>query len=107
MRTSRRMFLEADSTAILIHGVLPNQSSGAPIVDQQSNEVYKPKPLKQSLFEMDGISRKAMEEHFKLYNGYVNKSNETNFAKEDLCLLQLVQKPPHLPCSIQNESNVP
>jgi Fe-Mn family superoxide dismutase len=26
--------------------------------------------------ELDGISKKTMEEHYKLYQGYVNKSNE-------------------------------
>ena len=34
------------------------------------------KPLKPSTLTMDGISRKTMEEHFKLYQGYVNKTNE-------------------------------
>jgi len=33
-------------------------------------------PLKPATLEMDGISRKTMEEHFKLYQGYVNKVNE-------------------------------
>jgi len=34
------------------------------------------KPLKPSIFETEGISRKTHEEHFKLYQGYVKKSNE-------------------------------
>jgi Fe-Mn family superoxide dismutase len=34
------------------------------------------KPLKPSTLTMDGISKKTMEEHFKLYQGYVNKTNE-------------------------------
>lgn len=34
------------------------------------------KPLKPSLFKMDGISAKTIEEHEKLYKGYVNKTNE-------------------------------
>lgn len=34
------------------------------------------KELKPSLFEMDGISRRTVEEHYKLYQGYVNKHNE-------------------------------
>ena len=35
-----------------------------------------PKPLKPSLLQMDGISAKTIEEHEKLYKGYVNKTNE-------------------------------
>jgi Fe-Mn family superoxide dismutase len=34
------------------------------------------KPLKSSTLQTDGISRKTHEEHFKLYQGYVRKSNE-------------------------------
>lgn len=34
------------------------------------------KPLKPSTLTTDGISRKTHEEHFKLYQGYVRKSNE-------------------------------
>jgi superoxide dismutase, Fe-Mn family len=37
---------------------------------------FSAKPLKASTLVMDGISRKTMEEHYKLYEGYVNKSNE-------------------------------
>ncbi|MBI5060066.1 superoxide dismutase [candidate division KSB1 bacterium] len=29
-----------------------------------------------NILNLDGISKKAVEEHLKLYNGYVNKSNE-------------------------------
>jgi Fe-Mn family superoxide dismutase len=32
--------------------------------------------LKPGLFELDGISRGAIEAHYKLYEGYVNKRNE-------------------------------
>lgn len=35
-----------------------------------------PKPLKPSLLQMDGISARTIEEHEKLYKGYVNKTNE-------------------------------
>jgi len=31
-----------------------------------------------SLFDLKGISKKTMEEHLKLYQGYVNKYNEIN-----------------------------
>lgn len=32
--------------------------------------------LKPALFELEGISRAAVEAHYKLYQGYVNKRNE-------------------------------
>ena len=35
-----------------------------------------PKTFSQSIFQMRGISRKTVEEHLKLYQGYVNKYNE-------------------------------
>jgi Fe-Mn family superoxide dismutase len=34
------------------------------------------KPLKPATLSMEGISKRTMEEHFKLYQGYVNKYNE-------------------------------
>lgn len=34
------------------------------------------KPLQSELFQMDGISRRQIEEHYTLYQGYVNKTNE-------------------------------
>ncbi len=34
------------------------------------------KPLKESLLSMKGFSKRAVEEHYKLYNGYVKKYNE-------------------------------
>ncbi|MHB0870601.1 MAG: superoxide dismutase [Chloroflexota bacterium] len=34
------------------------------------------KALTPNLFEMDGISRRQIEEHYTLYQGYVNKTNE-------------------------------
>jgi len=39
-------------------------------------EVIKAKSFKESIYSMEGISRKTVEEHLKLYNGYVNKYNE-------------------------------
>lgn len=36
------------------------------------------KTFKDSLLMMDGISKKTIEEHLKLYQGYVNKYNEIN-----------------------------
>jgi len=35
-----------------------------------------PSPLKPALLELDGISRAAVEAHYKLYEGYVAKRNE-------------------------------
>lgn len=35
-----------------------------------------PKTFSQSLYSMKGISKKTIEEHLKLYQGYVNKYNE-------------------------------
>lgn len=37
---------------------------------------YEPKPLKPPLLEMPGFSKKQIEEHYQLYLGYVNKTNE-------------------------------
>ena len=37
---------------------------------------FSAKPLKPVTLEMQGISKRTMEEHFKLYQGYVNKANE-------------------------------
>ena len=36
------------------------------------------------IYEMSGISRKAVEEHLKLYAGYITKYNEINTALEKL-----------------------
>ena len=36
----------------------------------------EPKKFSEKLFFMEGISKKTVEEHLKLYSGYVNKYNE-------------------------------
>lgn len=41
-----------------------------------SEELYKAKPLRPELLKLNGISAKTMEEHYKLYEGYVKKANE-------------------------------
>jgi len=41
----------------------------------QSEEIA-PRELKPALLELDGISRAAVEAHYKLYQGYVAKRNE-------------------------------
>src|SRR6266540_1063229 len=39
-------------------------------------EAIKPRELKPALLELNGISRAAVEAHYRLYEGYVNKRNE-------------------------------
>jgi superoxide dismutase, Fe-Mn family len=51
----------------------PVEAGGA----RMSNfEEIKPRELKPSLLELDGISRASVEAHYKLYQGYVAKRNE-------------------------------
>jgi len=47
---------------------------------------FTPKDFGPGIFELDGISRKTVEEHLKLYVGYVNKTNEImdKLSKVDL-----------------------
>ncbi|MCL4371644.1 MAG: Fe-Mn family superoxide dismutase [Chloroflexi bacterium] len=40
------------------------------------------KPLAPALLEMDGISKRQIEEHYTLYQGYVNKTNEVRSKLE-------------------------
>lgn len=42
------------------------------------------KTFSESLYSMKGISKKTVEEHIKLYQGYVNKYNEINEALIEL-----------------------
>jgi Fe-Mn family superoxide dismutase len=39
-------------------------------------EEITPRELKPALYQLDGISREAVEAHYKLYQGYVSKRNE-------------------------------
>ena len=39
-------------------------------------EEIAPRQLKPALYELEGISREAVEAHYKLYEGYVSKRNE-------------------------------
>src|SRR3989304_2914103 len=43
---------------------------------EMSYEEIKPRALKPSLLELDGISRATIEAHYRLYQGYVAKRNE-------------------------------
>src|SRR6478609_9347118 len=49
-------------------------------------EEITPRELKPTLLELHGISRAAVEAHYKLYQGYVGKRNEilTKLAEVDL-----------------------
>jgi Fe-Mn family superoxide dismutase len=42
------------------------------------------KQLPQSLYEMDGISRRQIEEHYSLYENYVKKTNEIRSKLRDV-----------------------
>lgn len=46
---------------------------------------FTPKDFGPQILSLDGISKKTIEEHLKLYNGYVNKTNEVleKLAKHD------------------------
>src|SRR5262247_2377868 len=39
-------------------------------------EEIAPRELKPALYELEGISRQAVEAHYRLYEGYVAKRNE-------------------------------
>src|SRR3970282_2377888 len=39
-------------------------------------QTYTAKQFKAFSQELDGISKRTMEEHYKLYQGYINKTNE-------------------------------
>ncbi len=47
-------------------------------------EEIKAKPLAQELFQLDGISKRQIEEHYTLYQGYVNKTNEIRSKLESV-----------------------
>jgi len=49
---------------------------GAAVALVYEFEAITPRELKPALLELDGISRAAVEAHYKLYEGYVNKRNE-------------------------------
>jgi len=49
-------------------------------------EEITPRELKPELYELDGISRAAVEAHYKLYEGYVNKRNEILAKLEGIAL---------------------
>lgn len=81
---NRRQFVKTSALGAVSAGVAGSTlfsgiASAAPnTVKTGANLEYRytAKPLKESTLVMEGISRKTMEEHYKLYQGYVNKSNE-------------------------------
>ena len=54
----------------------PSRPRRSPWPRLRSTEEITPRQLKPALLELDGISREAVEAHYKLYQGYVNKRNE-------------------------------
>jgi len=85
----RRRFLKASALGIaaLVSGLpgiesLAQQSQDVSRTDRRTGEmeilkvVAKPLPEKVYNTESVGISRKTHDEHYKLYQGYVNKANE-------------------------------
>jgi Fe-Mn family superoxide dismutase len=51
-----------------------------------NHQEIAPRPLKPSLLELDGISREAVEAHYRLYEGYVAKRNEILTRLEEVDL---------------------
>jgi superoxide dismutase, Fe-Mn family len=73
---NRRNFLKQSSIAAVGLSMLGAEKGLSQLSQQAILKRYAVKPLKPATLTMDGISRKTMEEHFKLYSGYVNKANE-------------------------------
>jgi Fe-Mn family superoxide dismutase len=77
---NRRTFLQA--AGLTAAGIAASSTLvGAVAQEQQSANYPMPpklaeKPLKPSTLNTEGISRRTHEEHYKLYQGYVRKSNE-------------------------------
>lgn len=75
-RESRRNFLKNSSLGIATLSMLEPQNLFAGPSQEAAPSVYRVLPLKPSTLSMEGISARTMQEHHKLYAGYVNKSNE-------------------------------
>ncbi len=77
---SRRSFLQRSALGVaglsVANLALVEDAVGSGIPAVPAVAPYAAKPLKPSTLSMNGISRRTMEEHYKLYVGYVNKANE-------------------------------
>jgi Fe-Mn family superoxide dismutase len=73
---ARRDFLRTSALGVVGLGIAGTESLSAAQQQPSAPAVYTAKPLKPSALSMDGISKRTMEEHYKLYAGYVNKANE-------------------------------
>jgi Fe-Mn family superoxide dismutase len=77
---NRRDFLQ--SAGLAAAGIAASSTLvGAAAQAQETTDYPRPpklaeKPLKPSTLNTEGISRRTHEEHYKLYQGYVRKSNE-------------------------------
>ncbi|RYG69253.1 twin-arginine translocation signal domain-containing protein, partial [bacterium] len=81
----RRTFLQTAALAagaVTVGGAVLSSAKSAMAQDASYPAFPKlaEKPLKPSTLGTTGISRKTHEEHFKLYQGYVNKLNEIETA---------------------------
>lgn len=78
----RRSFLQTAALAagaVTVGGAIINgaaKSASAQDASYPAAPKLAEKPLKPSTLATEGISRKTHEEHFKLYQGYVKKTNE-------------------------------
>lgn len=76
----RREFLKKGALGAIALGIvdasIEQEAAAQRALQQEIPKVYSAKPLKPALLEMDGISKRTVEAHYKLYEGYVNKSNE-------------------------------
>lgn len=73
---NRRAFLQTAGVAagVVAVGLAAGESASAE--NYPAMPRLAEKPLKASTLATDGISKKTHEEHFKLYQGYVKKTNE-------------------------------
>ncbi|HVF10790.1 MAG TPA: superoxide dismutase [Abditibacteriaceae bacterium] len=81
-KLKRRAFLQTAGVAAAGVAAGSTLLNAAAVAAQPATAAYPAlpklveKPLKPSLFATEGISRKTHEEHYKLYQGYVKKTNE-------------------------------
>lgn len=81
LHLERRTFLQTAALAagaVALSGATKTvlAQDAAPAASYPAPPTLVERPLKPSTLQTQGISRKTHEEHFKLYQGYVRKSNE-------------------------------